>query len=200
MKKEYPDMTMQCPFMCQQMASPMMQMPAQMPGVSTAPMTPMTNLSPMDAMGNVAPNMMHQMPMEMVHHEEDERDDQMLMGMYPEHCRKMMPYVVASVDRMEKKGDMIYTERLDREMVRMMAEDAYDKMKKDMPELLGEHDKRQFGAQALARDLLGVLILDELFRRRRRQRRRYFDYGYYAPYGYGYFGRDFEDEDIYFED
>ena len=148
----------------------------------------MHGMEPMD--------MMHEMPMEeemeMQHFHEDEEDDRQCVKMYTETSRRIMVHVNVEIDRMEKKDKMMHDDPLDREMVRVMTDNAYKAMVKDMPEMAEEEETRQYPARRFARDLLGVLLLNELFRRRRRRRRRdYYDYPYGGyDYDYDYYDYD----------
>lgn len=184
-----------CPMMMYGMPMlPMMQgMPAfdMMDGIEEMDMPEMMGM----------PNMMNMMnmpmmdSMEMEHHYEDEEDDRYFMKMYPESCKRMMPYIREIVDKMEEKGSSMLEEYPDREMIRRMTEDVYKSMVKDMPEMAEEEETRQYAGRRFTRDLLALLLLNELFRRRRRRRRR--SHGYpYDSYGYG---RE-EDYDYYYRD
>jgi hypothetical protein len=149
-----------CPMMMHNM--PMMQMPmAQMPMMQP----------------------MH-MNYENDYLEEDERDEEYFARMHGENYHRMMPYVMKTVDRMEKKGDMIYVEHPDKEMVERMSEEAYNNMIRDMPEMADEQDEeRQFGGRRrFGRDLITILLLSQLLGRRRRRRRRR-DHDYDNGYG-----------------
>jgi hypothetical protein len=114
------------------------------------------------------------------HESEDEKDEEYFESMHGENCHKMMPYVMKTVDRMEKKGDMIYAEYPDKDMIESMSEEAYNNMIRDLPDMADDHEEeRQFGGRRrLARDLVGILLLNELLGRRRRRRRRH-DYDYW---------------------
>jgi hypothetical protein len=134
------------------------QMPMQNPFGMYMPM--------MDQM--TQPMTMQDMP-----YDEDERDEEYFAGMHSDVSREMMPYVLGTVDRMEQKGDMIYVARPRREMVDRMTDEAYNDLVTDMPDMSEEMDEeRQFGGRRrFSRDLLRVLLLNELLRRRRRRRR-----------------------------
>lgn len=168
-----------CPMMMAQMqAMPMMQQPMQM----SMPMeNPMCMQMPM----------MTQMPMmEEGEHDEDEKDEEYFAGMYGENCHMMMPYVMKTVDKMEQKGDMIYDEYPEQEMVSDMTDEAYKNMIKDMPEMADESEnERQYGRRRVARDLLGILLINELLRRRRRRRHNYDFY----DHDYNHHGDEFGD-------
>jgi hypothetical protein len=116
-----------------------------------------------------------------MNYEADERDEEYFAGMHGENCHRMMPYVMRTVDMIEKKGDMIYAEYPDKQMVERMSEEAYENMVKDMPDMADEHhEERQFGGRRrFGRDLITLLLFNELLRRRRRRRRRHDFFGDY---------------------
>lgn len=175
--------------------------PMMMQNMPMMPQMPMGQM-PMMHMNQMP---MMQMPMEMDMHDddEDEKDEEYFAGMHSEACHKMMPYVNRVMDRMEQKGDMLYEDRPKREMVEGMTEEAYNDMVNDMPEMAGNmHEDRQYhGHNNFGRDLLQILLINELLRRRRRRRHGfgYPDYGYpgYGP-GYGY--PDYDYNDFYYNE
>lgn len=166
--------------MCPMMMAQMNMMPSTMP-MGTMPMGTM----PMGTMPMGTMPMMQPGNMCMIIYEADDKDEQYFAGMHGENCHVMMPYVKKTVDKMEQKGDMIYKDYPDKEMFDTMLEDAYKDMVHDMPEMADETDaERQFfGRRRIARDLLGILLINELLGRRRRRRRRHYDYDY-PVYGY----------------
>jgi len=171
------DKKFKCPMMCG------MQMTYGIEPMNVMPNMQMTyGIEPM----NIMPNM--QMVNEMELYYLDEEDDRQFYKMYPESCRKIMPYVKEEIDRMEEKDKMMHDEQPDREMVNIMTENAYIRMVKKMPEMAEEEETRQYPGRRFSRDLLRILLLNELFRRRRR-RRRY--------YGYPYGGYDYDYYDYY---
>jgi len=144
------------------------------------PMCPMMmHNMPMMQMPMMQPMNMYNMNEEDDYLSEDDRDEEYFASMHSENCHRMMPYVMKTLDKMEKKGDMIYAEYPEKEMVDRMTEEAYNNMIRDMPDMDDEHEEeRQLGGRRrFARDLLGILLISELLRRRRRRRRR--DYGYW---------------------
>jgi hypothetical protein len=157
-----------CPMMCN------MQMMHEMDPMDMMPYMPMTGDMEMDCFY------------------EDEEDDRHFMRMYPESCRKIMIYVKVEVDRMEKKDKEMHDYRPDREMINIMTDNAYRRMVKDMPEMAEGEEARQYPPRRFSRDLLRLLLLNELLRRRRRRRRRIY-YGY--PFGvYGFDDDDFDSD------
>lgn len=124
----------------------------------------------------------------------DEEDERHFMKMYPESCMRIMVYVKAEIDIMEEeKNEMLLEDRPDRKMIDVMTDRAYKKLIRENPEMEEKEETRQYPARQFSRDLLRILLLNELLRRRRRRRRGY--YGY-PPYGYGYnYGYDYYDYD-----
>lgn len=117
----------------------------------------------------------------------DERDYEYLKSMYPEMAKRIMPYVEEECDRMEYEGSMIYDEYPDKLQLRLMCGRIYG--------LVMEHEKfdEMSGAEEASvdaeqerprpdrrpprrkpdnvRDLVEILLFEELRRRRRRGRR-----------------------------
>lgn len=169
---------------------PMCPMMANMPMMSNMP----TMQMPMQPMMT---GCMHSMPVD-----EDIKDDDYFVEMYSDTCHKMMPYIVKTVDTMEQKGELLYEDYPKKVMIDNMTEEAYKDMMKDNPAMAAEmgESRQYYAPQALARDLLGVLLIGEIARRRRRRRRPYLPYpgyGYYSPYGYNY---DYGYNDFYYYD
>lgn len=136
---------------------------------------------------NMMPNI--QMGEEMEQYYLDEEDDRQFSKMYPESCKRMMPYIKEEIGRMEEKDEMMHANRPNKEMVNIMTENAYSRMVKEMPEMAEEEETRQYPRRRFSRDLLRLLLLNELLRRRRRHRRRH--------YGYPYGGYDYDYYDYY---
>lgn len=107
------------------------------------------------------------------------RDFEYMKSMYPMTAKKVLPYVEDECDHMEYTGSVIYDEYPDQLQIRMMCNRVYDKVK-DMenPEegdpQVNLHENPQ---RDRLRDLIQVLLFQELFRRRndhRRRRRRFY--------------------------
>lgn len=141
----------------------------------------------------------HEMPMAddmgMDSFYEDEEDERQFLKMYPESCRRIMVYVKVEIDIMEDEDEMFMEDRPDMRMIDMMTDNAYKKLVRENPELEEAEEKRQYPAGRFTRDLLRVLLLNELLRRRRRHRRTGY-YGY-PPYGDYYNYDDYDYEDYY---
>lgn len=148
------DMKFKCPMMCG------MQMMYQ-PG-------------PMDMQPDMKMEMDEDLEMELFL--EDEEDERQLMGMYPESCRLIMSFVIVELDGMEGGTGMPEEALPDKGMVDMLTDNAYKAMLAKMPEMADEGETRQYYGRQLSRDLLQILLLNELLRRRRRRRRDFYGY------------------------
>jgi hypothetical protein len=114
---------------------------------------------------------------------------------YPEIFYKLQPYIMIVCDQMDTFGSMMPTQEMVEQMTDNIYDDVcrmypdiaeyardYDKKAKDDPpdpplgfgggfEMFGrEHDRPRFGfrRRGVFRDLIDILLLSELFRRRRR--------------------------------
>lgn len=97
----------------------------------------------------------------------EERDIEYMKSLYPDAAKKLLPYVEEECDRMEYQNSMMYDEYPDKLQLRMMCSRVYDKVKKN--EWMLDEDGEAEGL----RDLLEVLVYEELMRRRRDSRRRH---------------------------
>jgi len=84
----------------------------------------------------------------------ERRDFEYMKSMYPITAKKILPYVEEECDRMSYEGSMIYDEYPDRLQIYLMCGRIFNKVKSD--EL--NDDK--------LRDLIHMMVFQELFRRR----------------------------------
>lgn len=112
---------------------------------------------------------------------EEERDMERLLNLYPEIAREIMPFVEAECDKMEYEGSTMFDEYPDRTMISRATAGIYDQVKGryDPPEGDDRDETMAMNAETRRRypprknwlsDLIDVLFLDEMFRRRRRRR------------------------------
>lgn len=101
---------------------------------------------------------------------DDERTERMdfeyLKSMYPDLPKRLLPYVEEECDRMEYENSMIYDQYPDKLQLRLMCRRVYDNVGKHEKELAEE-----------TRDLIEVMLYQELYKRRcdkRRSRRRFY--------------------------
>jgi hypothetical protein len=99
---------------------------------------------------------------------------------YPEIFYRLQPYIIMVCDQMDTNGSMMPTQ----DMVEQMTDSIYDdvcRMYPDIAEYAREQDMkakddppereifgRRFRRRGLLRDLIGILLVSEFFRRRRR--------------------------------
>ena len=124
----------------------------------------------------------------------EERDYEYLRSMYPEMAKQILPYVEDECDRMEYENSMIYDEYPDKLQLRLMGRRIYDRVmeQEKFAELEAEEaGTKEVEAEALSgrqrkrnvnkkrhdrvRDMVELLLYQELFRRRgthRRERRK----------------------------
>ena len=107
----------------------------------------------------------------------ERRDFEYMKSMYPITVKKILPFVEDECDRMSYEGSMIYDEYPDQLQMYMMCNRIYDKVKKQKPENDLEMEMQVVGRDDRLRDLIQILLYQELFRRRRlhrRDRRRFY--------------------------
>jgi len=95
---------------------------------------------------------------------EDEMDTRRLRELYPLMARRLQPYVEEICTRMEYPGSMMYDEYPDQLSLRHKAREVWQ----------AASDGEDFGDRAPTweqlQDLIGVLLLQEMMRRRKRNR------------------------------
>lgn len=131
---------------------------------------------------------------------DDERIERMdfeyMKSLYPELPRRILPYVEEECDRMEYDNSMVYDEYPDRLQLRLMCSricdnirkherefcrNGYEEMFETPEEILGEESGNSGRARGRVdkwmRDLVEVMLYQELYKRRidnRRKRRRFY--------------------------
>ena len=120
----------------------------------------------------------------------DEQDMEYMQELYSDTCKQIQPYIESECDRMDYDNSPIYEEYVDQELIEQMVDRIYSEMEgidvfveeiENTEEI--ENMVRQYGNRRdLLRALIGALLLNEIFGRRRpRYRRRFYDNLYY-PY------------------
>lgn len=97
----------------------------------------------------------------------EERDIEYMKSLYPDMAKRLLPYVEEECDRMEYQNSMMYDEYPDKLQLRMMCRRVHDNVKKNELFLEGRGETEEL------KELLEVLVYEELMRRRRDSRRRY---------------------------
>ena len=135
--------------------------------------------------------MVYPMPLAFDDGRMDERDMEYMKSLYPNVAKRILPYVEEECDRLEYQNSMMYDEYPDKLQLRMMCRRVHDNVRKnekiffgtgyenlmtDKPETEGAAgiDAGKLGGQGTPtwlRDLIEVMLYQELMRRRRNNRR-----------------------------
>lgn len=127
-------------------------------------------------------------------YEYEESEIQYMKSMYPDFCKKVQVYIDEECDKLEYDGRYMYDEYPDRDTIEKISDDILSNVKKD--ERLINNNKEtqevlnmQFYRYDYEKDLIKLLLLNELFNRRRNRfyggrRRRVRPY--YPSYYYNY--------------
>lgn len=101
----------------------------------------------------------------------ERRDYEYMKSMYPMAVKKILPYVEEECDRMSYEGSMIYDEYPDQLQIRLMCNRIYDKVKKVRPYDDEEMEMQVSGNDDWLKNLVQIMLFQELFQRRNRHRR-----------------------------
>lgn len=101
-------------------------------------------------------------PMPLLYDDErlDRRDFEYMKSLYPATAKRVLPYIEDECDRMEYDCSMIYDEYPDQLQLNMMGKRIYDKAK----------EKEEEPGEWL-RDLIQVMLYQELYKRRSDRRK-----------------------------
>ncbi len=101
----------------------------------------------------------------------ERRDFEYMKSMYPMAVKKILPYVEEECDRMAYEGSVIYDEYPDQLQIRLMCNRIYDKVKKMKPYDDEEMEMQVSRNEDWLKDLVQIMLFQELFQRRNRHRR-----------------------------
>ena len=101
----------------------------------------------------------------------ERRDFEYMKSMYPLAVKRILPYVEDECDRMSYQGSMIYDEYPDQLQIRLMCNRIYDRVKKMKPQDDMEMEMQISRNDDWLKDLVQIMLFQELFRRRSRHRR-----------------------------
>lgn len=113
--------------------------------------------------------MAYPMPMQYDDEWMERRDFEYMKSMYPMTVKRLLPFVEEECDRMSYEGSMIYDEYPDQLQMYLMCNRIYDRAKRENRED-GLEMQVSPNDEGL-RDLIQILLFQELFRRRTRHRR-----------------------------
>lgn len=114
---------------------------------------------------------------------DDERRERMdfeyMKSMYPDAAKKVLPFVEDECDRMEFEGSMMFDEYPDRLQIMLMGKRVSDRMQeeKTFSDREWSEGGRKDGSGSWLRDLIQVMLYQEIYKRRcdhRKYRRKYY--------------------------
>ena len=115
--------------------------------------------------------MAYPMPLQYDDERIERRDFEYMKSMYPMTVKKIIPFVEDECDRMSYEGSMIYDEYPDQLQIRLMCNRIYDKVKKQTVQDNLEVEMKISQDDNGLKDLIQILLFQELFQRRSRHRR-----------------------------
>lgn len=117
--------------------------------------------------------MMYPLPILFDEEKIERRDYEYLRSMYPDMAKKILPYVEDECERYEYEESMIYDEYPDKLQLRLMCRRIYDNVRTQEKMRTQEEMQTQerIGDRHM-RDLVEILLYQELMRRRNDRRRR----------------------------
>lgn len=115
--------------------------------------------------------MAYPMPLQYDDEKMEQRDFEYMKSMYPMAVKKILPYVEEECDRMAYHGSVIYDEYPDQLQIYMMCNRIYEKLKKQKPRDDYEMEMQIFSEKEHLKELVQILLFQEIFRRRNRYRR-----------------------------
>lgn len=115
--------------------------------------------------------MAYPMPLQYDDERIERRDYEYMKSMYPMAVKKILPYVEEECDRMAYEGSVIYDEYPDQLQIRLMCSRIYDKVKKMKPYDDEEMEMQVSRNEDWLKDLVQIMLFQELFQRRNRHRR-----------------------------
>ena len=117
------------------------------------------------------------MPLQYDDEKIERRDYEYMQSMYPMAVKRLLPYIEEECDHMSYAGSVIYDEYPDQLQIRMMCNRIYDKVKKQKPKDDLEMEMQLSRNDDTLKDLVQIMLFQELFRRRtnyRRSRRKFY--------------------------
>lgn len=99
---------------------------------------------------------------------EYEKDMERMKELYPREVKTILEYVEDECDKMEYEGSLMFDEYPDRLMLEMVVDRIY---RKAMDEAEDIETKQYTGGRNYLKDLIGVILNNEMYRRRCRHRR-----------------------------
>lgn len=175
-------------------------MPQSMPNPMDPPMAPLMNPSHPDMEPKEEDPKVQEYHCD--DHGEDEMDIALMHKMYPEVGKTIYKHVKDYCDNLEKKDSCMYDEYPDYHTYQMIVDKIYNKMYKanEVPRSVGAFELLRNGQSNYFKELISVILLNEIFgNRRRRHRRRHRPYyGDHHHYKQGYPGHYYHQQPGYY--
>ena len=106
-------------------------------------------------------------PMPLLYDDErvERNDYEYMKSQYPLTAKKVLPYVEEECEHMEYEGSVMYDEFPDQLQIRLMCNRIYDKVKNM------EESEEGLGREGWLKELIQIMLFQELFQRRCKRRR-----------------------------
>ena len=104
---------------------------------------------------------------------ENDRDIEYVKEMYPQTINRLQELVEQETNRQEFVGSMMFDEYPDKMGVMRMVNRIFDMVKKEEMECRNEKECLIYPDDQWLKDIIMVLLLNEMYRRRQRRRRFY---------------------------
>ena len=102
---------------------------------------------------------------------EYEKDMERMKELYPKEVKSVLEYVEDECDRMEYEGSLMFDEYPDRMMMERITDRIYQNVRGDAAAETMSQTEAQEIAEPHLRSLIGVMLNNEMYRRRCRRRR-----------------------------
>ena len=102
---------------------------------------------------------------------EYEKDMERMKDLYPREVKSILEYVEDECDRMEYEGSLMFDEYPDRMMIERITDRIYQNVRGDAATEAMQQTQAQEIAEPHLRGLIGVMLNNEMYRRRCRRRR-----------------------------
>ena len=102
----------------------------------------------------------------------EQRDFEYLKSMYPDVPKRLLPYVEEECDRMEYENSMVYDAFPDKLQLKLMCRRVCDNVEKHERAPVWDEDGSGTKNDRRIRDLIEVMLYQELYKRRCDYRRR----------------------------
>lgn len=115
-----------------------------------------------------------------------EEDMAYMKEMYPDICKRIQKYIDEECDKMDYEGSYLYDDYPDKEIINIITDKIYDKIDNQQINSTVDTDDNvvvQRNGQKWCTHTIKVMLLNEIYRRRRKRCKKYCNCrNYYKPY------------------